>query len=165
MPGLSCLRRWFGLPSRLLLLGIGAVSAAGGQAAAAPAIGDAPPVRVPQQSVADFAVVHVWTDGAGRIYLSEAGGEARELRFGDTAEARILRELLERGAATAARPQALPHRIILVGGGGDGVPPPRQSPTSQTPPSTGGGADAKAPGAAQSNRQPKSPPPRAPQKG
>lgn len=165
MPGPSSLREWFGLPSRLaLLFGIGALSASGAQAGAMPAAGDAPPLRVPQQSVADFGVLQVWTDGAGRIYLSEAGGEARELRLGDTAEARILKELLARNGATAARPQVLPHRIILVGGGGSAAPPGQPS-ASQVPRSTGGGTDAKAPGSSESKGQPDATPPRGAQKG
>ncbi|MGE5268140.1 MAG: hypothetical protein ACM3JG_00565 [Thiohalocapsa sp.] len=152
MPRPNCLRRWVALPGRLaLLLGIGALAVPGGQAGAVSTSGDAAPLRVPQQSVADFGVLHVWTDDGGRIYLSEAGGKSQELRLGDTEEARVLRELLARDGATAARPQALPHRIILVGGGGDGVPPPAHSSASRRPGSNGGDATAKEPAASPQN--------------
>ena len=115
-------RKWFGLPSRIaLLLGIGAISAAAasGQADATLVDQGRQLTRVPQQSVKTFGELRVWSDG-GRIYLSESGGEARELSLGDTAEARHLRQLLERDGAVAGAPQVLQHRIILVGGGGNG---------------------------------------------
>jgi hypothetical protein len=112
-------RKWFSLPSRLaLLLGIGAISATGAKAAAPLDQADQP-TRVPQQSVKVFGELRVWSDG-GRVYLSEAGGEARELQLGDTTEARHLRALLERDGAVEEAPQVLQHRIVLVGGGGDG---------------------------------------------
>lgn len=122
MPLSKRARKWFGWPSRTaLLLGIGAVSAAGGaQADAASLDRSDASARVPQQSVADFGEVRIWSD-AGRIYVSEQGREARELRLGDTAEARNLKALLESSGATAAAPQTVPHRIILVGGGGMGT--------------------------------------------
>lgn len=121
MPLPSSARKWFGLPSRIaLLLGIGAISAAAsGQADAAPVDQGRDLTRVPQQSVKTFGELRVWSDG-GRIYLSESGGEARELPLGDTAEARHLRQLLERDGAVAGAPFVLQHRIILVGGGGEG---------------------------------------------
>lgn len=121
MPLPSFARKWFGLPSRIaLLLGIGAISAAAsGQADAAPVDQGRDLTRVPQQSVKTFGELRVWSDG-GRIYLSESGGEARELPLGDTAEARHLRQLLERDGAVAGAPFVLQHRIILVGGGGEG---------------------------------------------
>jgi hypothetical protein len=115
------LLKWVVLPSRIaLLLGLGAMSAAGAKAAATPAVPGGEPTRVPQQSAADFGDVRIWSE-AGRIYLSEAGGDARELRLGDSAEARTLRDLLDRSGATAAAPQILPHRLVLVGGGGAGT--------------------------------------------
>lgn len=121
MPVPSYARKWFGLPSRAaLVLGIGAISvAASGPADATSVEQGRELTRVPQQSVKTFGELRVWSDG-GRIYLSESGGEARELPLGDTAEARHLRRLLERDGAVADAPQVLQHRIILVGGGGNG---------------------------------------------
>jgi hypothetical protein len=121
MPVPPYVRKWFGLPSRIaVLLGIGAISAAAsGQAEARPVDLENRLAGVPQQSVKRFGEMHVWSDG-GRIYLSESGGAARELPLGDTAEARHLRQLLERDGAVAGAPQVLQHRIILVGGGGNG---------------------------------------------
>jgi len=101
-----------------LLLGIGAISAAGARADAAP-VGGSEPMRVPQQSAKSFGELLIWSDG-GRIYVAERGQQAQELRLGDTAEARRLRLLLERDGATADRPRIVPDRMILVGGGGTG---------------------------------------------
>jgi hypothetical protein len=102
-----------------LLLGIGAISAAGARPDAAPVGVGGEPMRVPQQSAKSFGELLIWSDG-GRIYVAERGQQARELQLGDTAEARHLRELLERDGATADRPRILPDRMILVGGGGTG---------------------------------------------
>ena len=93
-------RRRPGLSGRVaLLLGLGAISAAGARAA-------------PEPGAADL---QLYGEG-GRIWLAEAGGGFRELRLGDTAEARHLRQLLkERGPA--------PLRLdptVLAGGGGMG---------------------------------------------
>ena len=109
------------LPSRIaLLLGLGALSVSGAKAATS--VGDLrkDPGRLPQQSVKQFGELLVWND-RGRIYVSEPNKPAEELRLGDTAEARLLRDLLEREGATAAAPRVLSDRIILVGGGGMGI--------------------------------------------
>jgi hypothetical protein len=111
--------KWLRLPSRVaLLLGLGALSAAGAKADA-PEMGNEP-ARVPQQSAKCFGELRVWNDD-GRIFVSEAGREAQELRLGDTPEARRLRQLLEQDGAAAESPRVLPQRIILVGGGGEGI--------------------------------------------
>jgi hypothetical protein len=108
------------LPSRIaLLLGLGALSVSAAQANTAEVNGGNGPLRVPQQSAKSFGDLLIWNDG-GRIYVSEPGKEAEELRFGDTAEARHLKQLLEHDGAAADAPRALPHRLILVGSGGDG---------------------------------------------
>ena len=107
-------RKWLHLPSRIaLLLGFGALSAAGARADAML------PVRAPQQSAKSFGELRIWTE-AGRIYAAEIGKEAEEIQFGNTTEAHRLRELLEREGATAKSPRVLSDRMILVGGGGCG---------------------------------------------
>jgi hypothetical protein len=96
-------RRRPGLPGGVaLLLGLGAISAASARA-------EAPPPGPGASNLQLFAE-------GGRIWLSEAGGEFRELQLGDTAEARHLKRLIEeRGSA--------PVRLaptVLAGGGGMG---------------------------------------------
>lgn len=120
------LSRWLRLPSRIaLLLGLGALSASAAQANTAETntaeanVGGRP-LQVPQQSAKSFGELRIWNDG-GRIYVSESDKEARELRLGDTAEARLLNQLLEHDGATADSPRLLPHRLILVGSGGSGL--------------------------------------------
>jgi hypothetical protein len=109
------------LPSRIaLLLGFGALSAAGAQADATEVDHGSKPERVPQQSGKAFGELAVWTE-AGRVYVSESGKPARELSLGNTAEAAYLRELLERNGANATSPSLVPDRVILVGGGGAGI--------------------------------------------
>jgi len=125
----SFAQKWLGLSSRIaLLFGIGALSAAGAKAEATPVDEGKQPTRVPQQSAKSFGEMRIWSDN-GRIYLSESRGEARELVLSDTAEARHLRQLLQRDGAVADAPQVLQHRIILVGGGGEGFhwAPPQQT--------------------------------------
>jgi hypothetical protein len=114
------LRKWLSLPSRIaLLLGLGALSATGAEAAVAEAdLGDGL-MRVPQQSAKSFGELRIWSE-AGRIYLSEGGKDAQELNLGDTPEARHLRQMLDRDGAAVDAPRVLQDRIILVGGGGDG---------------------------------------------
>jgi len=115
MHNIEAKRKWLCLPSRIaLLLGLGAVSAVGAQASTANASSE------PQQSVRSFGELLIWTDG-DRIFISEAGQQARELMLGDSAEARRLRGLLQREGATADSPRMLQDRMILVGGGGMGV--------------------------------------------
>jgi hypothetical protein len=105
------------LPSRVaLLLGVGALSATGAQAAPGELDRSA---RIPQQSAKSFGEVRIWME-AGRIFVSELGKATEELRLGNTPEARRLRALLEQDGATAASPRILPDRMILVGGGGCG---------------------------------------------
>ena len=137
---LKRLRDRLRLPSRLaLLLGLGAVSAATAQAAAPEINTDTMPERVPQQSGKAFGELAVWIDD-GRVFVSESGKAAEELRIGNTAEAAYLRDLLERSGARATSPAVVPDRIILVGGGGSGigwVPADRNRPA--TPPSAPAG--------------------------
>jgi hypothetical protein len=106
------------LPSRVaLLLGVGALSATGSQAGPSELDRSA---RMPQQSAKIFGELRIWSE-AGRIFVSESGGPAQELLFGDSAEARQLKEMLRRDGASADSPRVVRDRIILVGGGGAGT--------------------------------------------
>jgi hypothetical protein len=112
----SLTRDWLRRPSRITLtLGLGALAAATPKVADADVHSD----RVPQQSVKTFGELSIWSEG-GQVYVAEFGAQTQKLAFGDTSEARRLRELLERDGATASSPCALHDRIILVGGGGEG---------------------------------------------
>src|ERR1700722_6261417 len=118
----SSMRDWLRLPSRIaMLLGLGALSVAGAEAGiggSVPSGHDGAPI--PQHGAKAFGDLLIWSD-QGRIYVSEAGKPAEELHLGATPEADLLRQLLAREGATAAAPQALHDRIILVGAGGAGL--------------------------------------------
>jgi hypothetical protein len=109
------------LPSRIaVLLGLGALSVAGAKADTAGAMHPGNEGALsPQQSAKSLAELLIWRDD-GRIYVSEAGKPAEELRLGDSAEAALLEQLLDSRGATAANPHTMRDRIILVGGGGCG---------------------------------------------
>jgi len=117
----SFTHKWLGFSSRIaLLLGLGAISVVGAEAATvvdARSGGDS--ALVPQQSAKALSETLIWQDN-GRIYVSEAGKPAEELHFGSGPEAGFLRQMLERADATSARPYTLRDRIILVGAGGSG---------------------------------------------
>jgi hypothetical protein len=129
----SSMRDWLRLPSRIaLLLGVGALSVAAARAEAADeARSSDESLRLPQQSAKALADLTIWKED-GRIYVSEAGKPAEELRLGNTAEAELLGRLLE--GTTAATPHALRDRIILVGGGGCGfdLTPPQSTAAAGT---------------------------------
>ncbi len=108
--------RWLRLPGRAaLLLGLGALSTAGARAdTPQPPSGGVVPGAQDQQP--DSASLLLRVEG-GRVYLSEADGEFRELPLGDTPEARRLRQLIEdRGAGGDLRL----NPTVLAGGGGAG---------------------------------------------
>jgi hypothetical protein len=114
-------RRWIAWPSRLaLLLGIGALSMTGADAATS-AQGEHP-----QGGTGRLGELRVWSEN-GRIYVAEAGAAARELQLGDTAEARRLRALLQQDGGTKGGVRL--DRMILAGGGGSGFDwmPPGQA--------------------------------------
>ena len=139
----NSLRGWLNLPSRIaLLLGLGALSAAGARA-------DNPSdaARVPQQSAKAFGDLLVWSEH-GRIFVAEAGQPAEPLELGDSAETQRLLLLLEQEGATAATPHVLRDRIILVGGGGAGAHWPSGRPDAPPPaptPATTNDGSANAP--------------------
>src|SRR5207302_8663193 len=111
------LDRWLRLPSRIaLLLGLGALSAAGANPNAANAHTGKEPDGVPRRDAAAFADLRMWTEG-GRIYLAEPGKPGEDLCLGDTLEARHLRQLLEQHGATEPSRHVPFGRILLVGGG------------------------------------------------
>jgi hypothetical protein len=117
----TSMRNRLRLPSRIaLLFGFGALSIAGAKANTP---GTVQPgndgALAPQQSVKAVADLSIWRDN-GRIYVSEAGRPAEELRLVETAEAVMLGQLLDSANATAANPYKMRDRIILVGGGGCG---------------------------------------------
>ena len=117
----SSMRRWLRLPSRIaLLFGVGALSVAGAKAAAPGDLHRAGGKVVPQQSAKQLGDLRIWEDD-GRIFVSEAGRPAEELRLGASPEADLLRERLRLAGATPDAPHALRDRIILVGSGGAGL--------------------------------------------
>lgn len=109
---------WLRLPSRIaMLLGLGALSITGAKGATETYRNSLP---IPEQGTQAVDNLLIWADN-GRIYISETGKPAEELRLGITAEAETLRRLLVREGATAATPYVLPDRIILAGAGGSGL--------------------------------------------
>ena len=136
-------RRRLGLSGRAaLVLGLGALTPAGAQAAAPP-----------QSSETGAADVTVRSEG-DRIFLSEGGVES-ELRLDATPHRdRLLRLLNEHGSA-GVRLHADP-RLIMSGGGGSGFslwdakkPSAKPAPTRQVP------AETSAPPSAPDRRSPR----------
>jgi len=139
MPLPFSLARWLHLPSRLaLLLGLGALSAAGANPNAAEAHIGKDAEGIPQQSAAELGDLRIWAEG-GRIYLAEPGKPGEDLCLGDTLEARHLRQLLEQHGATAPSRHVSFGRILLVGGGGCGFdwPSAEKGRAASTPASSG----------------------------
>ena len=131
------LNGWLRLPSRIaLLLGLGALSAAGADANTGEAYTATD--GVPRQDATAFADLRIWTEG-GRIYIAEPGKPGEDLCLGDTLEARHLRQLLEQQGATAASRHVPFGRMLLVGGGGCGFdwPQPEKGRPVSTPTSHG----------------------------
>jgi hypothetical protein len=120
MRGTVSLRRRLRLPSQVaLLLGLGALSAAGARADTGldqPGAGPAPLARGDQASAGE---VLIRTEG-GRIYLSERGGEFQELRLGNIPEAHLLKQLLDGVDAAAGSTGIRLSPVILAGNGGEG---------------------------------------------
>ena len=133
------LDRWLRLPSRIaLLLGLGALSAAGANPNPAEAHTGKEADSTPRLGATEFGDLRIWTED-GRIYLAEPGKPGEDLCLGDTLEARHLRQLLEQhGASTASRHVPF-GRILLVGGGGCGFDwhSPEKGKAVSTPPGSG----------------------------
>lgn len=117
----TSMRNRLRLPGRMaLLFGLGALSVTGAKANTPATMQPGNDGAVaPQQSAKAVAELLIWRDD-GRVYVSESGRPAEELRLGDTAEAALLGQLLDSQNATAANPYKMRDRIILVGGGGCG---------------------------------------------
>jgi hypothetical protein len=107
------MRNWLRFPGRLaLLLGMGALSAAGAQAETSGS-------EMASSQASGLGTMLIRID-AGRIYLAENGSDFRELVLPDNAETAALRQLLEsRGAAREATGIRI-EPIILAGDGGSG---------------------------------------------
>jgi hypothetical protein len=106
--------QWLRLPSRIaLILGMGALSTTGAQADA-PEIG--PGATVSPAGRGDLLIRSV----GGKVFLSEGGGEFRQVPFGDTPEARRLVQLLDRTDAAAGPAGLRLSPTLLAGGGGSG---------------------------------------------
>jgi hypothetical protein len=105
-------RKWLRFPSRAgLLLGLGALSLAGVRADTT-----APERTIYSPTMGGLSI----RDEGGRIYVSENGGDFREIDLGDTSHARRLAQLLaESGSGDCGSAAAL-HPVILAGAGGDG---------------------------------------------
>jgi hypothetical protein len=111
--------KWLRLPSRIaLLLGLGALSAAGARADTGQEQLSAGAAPLAEGHQARLGEALIRTEG-GRIYLSEGGGEFHELPLADTTHARMLKQLLENnGAEEAAGLRLTP--MLLAGDGGEG---------------------------------------------
>jgi hypothetical protein len=99
-------RRQSRLSGAALLLGLGALSAAGAPADAA-------------ESHPGVSDVVIRTDG-GRIYLSEGGREFQELHIADPAQLRRLQRLIAGSGTDAGLRGARLQPLILAGDGGAG---------------------------------------------
>lgn len=147
MPLPSSAKNWRRLPSRLaLLLGFGALSAAGAEAAlpgaavdnASGAILGGTAARADEPGALQGSVLRMRN---GTIEIAEGGGHFRELRLGDTTEARHLRRLLENNPTARSDDGVRLGPTILAGSGGEGfhwVPVPRNA---QDPARPAGAAD------------------------
>ena len=132
--------KWLRLPSQVaLLLGLSALSATTVQADAGREASSDAALRAQAERMNPGDVV-IRTE-AGRLFVSEHGSPAAELRLSDTAEARHLRQLLEQHEATSG---VRLDRIILAGGGGKGISwghwKPVNPPRTENPTKAGGSA-------------------------
>jgi hypothetical protein len=109
--------KWLRLPSRVaLLLGLGALSA--GARADLGQMPDGGTEPLSQKERVTSSELLIWSEG-GQLYVSEEGGRGEPLHFGDTAEARHLRQLLQQHGAASSGVRL--DRMILAGGGGKGI--------------------------------------------
>jgi len=106
LPG--SIRKWLHFPSRIgLMVGLGALSAAGAQADATAA-----------QDNGNLAQnLRIRLEG-GQVYISERGSDFRKLPLGDSAETRQFVQLLK--SANSSEVEANSREIILAGAGGGG---------------------------------------------
>ena len=112
MRGFRNLRKWLRIPSRAgLLLGLGALSITGARAETA-----APAPTPPSPTMGGLSI----RSEAGRIYVSENGGEFREIELADTPEKRRLADMLEGREPGSPGSEIALYFMILAGSGGDG---------------------------------------------
>jgi hypothetical protein len=111
--------KWLRLPSRVaLLLGMGALSAAGARADATHEVQGGGPEPLAQKEHVTSGDLLIW--GKNRqLYFSEHGGRGEPLYLGDTAEARHLRQLLQQHGAESSAVRL--DRMMLAGAGGKGI--------------------------------------------
>ena len=106
LPG--SIRKWLDLPSRIgLMVGLGALSAAGAQANATAA----------QDSRNVAQDLRIRLEG-GQVYISERGSDFRKLSLADSAEAWLFLQLLKGGSASEFEANA--RKTMLAGSGGGG---------------------------------------------
>lgn len=135
------LRKWMRIPSRTaLLLGAGLISTPGAHAALPVEQAGSGVTPAPPEVFGVRGDTLIWTAG-GRIYVSEAGNAAQELRLGDSGAAQLLRQMLDAEGAVASSPRALPHRMMLAGSGGQGFHFAPRRPVTKPPPAATSGSE------------------------
>lgn len=116
--------KWW-LPSRLaLLMGFGALSAASAEVSATGAAVDTMPDRASHGAATQLGgtaaqgglVVRIRN---GTVEIAESGGRFREMRLGDTVEARRLKQLLEDDPAARSETGLRLGPTIFAGSGGE----------------------------------------------
>jgi hypothetical protein len=140
MPAPSLLRRLSALSSQAaLLVGLGSLWPLSAQAALPDERSGRDEPGVSRDRSGSFGDLSVRIED-GRIFIAEADGEFRELPLQDTAEARLLAELLAH-EATASGPAGMRvSPTVLAGAGGQGyhwTPVPHNA-TAPSPSSTAG---------------------------
>jgi hypothetical protein len=125
MPFPSSAKNWWRLPGRLaLLMGFGALSATSAEACltrdAADLRGLATGSAAPQPGGSVTHSGSVLRIRGGAIEIAEGGGAFRDLRLGNTTEARHLKQLLQNNSAARGEGGTWLEPTILAGSGGSG---------------------------------------------
>ena len=120
MRGSKSIGRWGRLGGQAaLVLGLGALAAAGGRADAGPDQRDAGVAPSVQGKPEGPREMRIRIDGA-RIFLSEGGGDFRELALGDEVHAQRLKALLAQNAGATGPKGIRLDQMLLAGAGGEG---------------------------------------------